>query len=254
MCHTDIPPGQTTPEVAGAEVEIPLPAGEAMPALHVTTGPDRPPVLVIPDVFGRSAFYEHLGALLAQAGFQALVVDIFFRQGPLPGARSREAAFARRAQLDEAGSLDDLRAAIGWLRERSGHARVGTIGFCMGGTFVLDLASTEDALAGVAYYGFPVPQPTLVSPPPRPMDLVGDLRGPVLAFWGDQDAAVGLENARVYARRAGEVNPAFEHEIIAGLGHGFLGSAALDDPTDPGGATWARTLGFLRTHLQQRDG
>jgi carboxymethylenebutenolidase len=250
MCHTDIPPGQATPDIAGAEVTIPLAGGEAMPALHLAASATAAPVLVIGDVFGRSAFYEHLGALLAQAGMQALVPDFFFRQGPLPDPPTKEAAFGRRAQLDEAGSLDDLRAAIAWLRGASGHARVGTIGFCMGGTFALDLAATEDDLASVAYYGFPVPQPTITAPPPRPLDLVDDLRGQVLAFWGDQDETVGVEHAREYARRAAAADAAFEHEILAGLGHGFLGAADLDDPADAGGATWARTLAFLRTNLE----
>lgn len=252
MCHTDIPPGQTPTDLSGAEVEIPLGGGEAMPALHVAAAPDAPPVLVIGDVFGRSAFYEHLAGLLAADGLQALVPDVFFRQGPLPDPPTKEAAFARRAKLDEAGSLDDLRAAIAWLRDRSGRPRVGTVGFCMGGTFVLDLASTEDDLASVAYYGFPVPQASLAGPPPRPMDLVEGLSGPVLAFWGDQDDAVGVEHAREYARRAAAANPRFEHEILAGLGHGFLGSARLGDTSDAGGATWQRTLRFLRTHLEVR--
>ncbi len=251
MCHTDIPPGQARPEIAGREVEIPLPGGEAMPALHVVAAEGAAAVLVVGDVFGRSAFYEHLGAVLANAGFQALVPDFFFRQGPLPEPPSKEAAFGRRAQLDETRTLDDLRAAIAWLRERSGRAAVGTVGFCMGGTFVLDLAATEDDLVSVAYYGFPVPQSTIVSPPPRPIDLVDDLRGPVLSFWGDQDDTVGIDHVREYVRRA-EAAHAFEWEILPGLGHGFLGSAPLGDPSDPGAATWERAVRFLRTHLEER--
>jgi dienelactone hydrolase len=248
VCHVDVPPGQQAPAFAGVEVAIPLAAGEAMPALHVATSEGAPPVLVIGDVFGRSRFYEHLGALLAQAGFQALVPDFFFRQGPLPDPPSKEAAFGRRAQLDEAGTLDDLRGAIAWLRRTSGRTLVGTVGFCMGGTFVLDLVATENDLVGVAYYGFPVPQPTIASPPPRPIDLVDELRGPLLAFWGDQDDTVGVEHAREYVRRA-RASTAFRSEILPGLGHGFLGSARLGDPSDPAAATWERAVEFLRGEL-----
>lgn len=251
MCHTDVPPGQSAPDIAGHDVSIGLPGGKGMPALHVCAGDTSPPVLVIGDVFGRSAFYEHLGGLLAQGGFQALVPDFFFRQGALPDPPSKEAAFGRRAQLDEAGTLDDLRAAIAWLRERSGHRAVGTVGFCMGGTFVLDLASTEPDLVSVAYYGFPVPQPTIVSPPPRPIDLVDGLQGPTLAFWGDQDDTVGVDHAREYVARA-QAHPGFEAEIVPGLGHGFLGSAPLGDASDPGAATWERAVAFLRDHLGER--
>ena len=111
------------------------------------------------------------------------------------------------------------------------------------------LASTRPDLVSVAYYGFPVPQASVRFPPPRPLDLVGSLRGPVLAFWGEQDQAVGLEHARDYAARAAQVNPQFSYEIVPGLGHGFLSQAALDDSSDPGGATWLRTLEHLHRHL-----
>jgi carboxymethylenebutenolidase len=249
MCHTDIPPGQSTPEIAGSEVTIPLPGGHLMPALHIAPDPSAPAVLIVGDVFGRSAFYEHLAALVATAGFQALVPDFYFRQGPLPVPPTREAAFERRSRLDESGAVDDLRGAIDWLRETSSQTRVGTIGFCMGGTFALDLASAEQDLVTIAYYGFPVLSSSLPAPPPAPIDLVDNLHGPVLAFWGSEDEAVGVEHARRYAELASSSNPDFEFEIVSGLGHGFLGSARLGDRTDPGAATWDRTLALLQTHL-----
>ena len=253
MCHTDIPPGQRTPDVDTAEVRIAVTTGEMMPAL--SAGPtDAPAVLIVGDIFGRSEFYEHLAALVAAEGFQALVPDFFFRQGPLAEPGSREAAFARRDRLDETSALDDLRAAIDWLRERSQRATVGTVGFCMGGTFVLDLASTQDDLVTIAYYGFPVPGASLASPPPRPLDLVGSLRGPVLAFWGDRDDTVGIDHARSYADRARTSNPNFDCEFVPGLSHGFLGSARLGAADDPGGATWKRALQQLHRHLDASDG
>ncbi len=248
MCHPDIPPDQLTPDVDTAEVQVAVGARELMPALSV--GPaDAPAVLIVGDIFGRSEFYEHLAALVAAEGFQSLVPDFFFRQGPLAEPGSRKAAFARRRRLDEAAALDDLRAAIDWLRERSRRPVIGTVGFCMGGTFVLDLASTQDDLVTIAYYGFPVPSTELASPPPRPLDLVDSLRGPVLAFWGDRDDTVGVDHARAYAERARASNPDFDCEFVPGLGHGFLGAARLGAADDPGGATWTRALAQLHGHL-----
>jgi carboxymethylenebutenolidase len=249
MCHTDIPPGQSAPDVDTEEVVVPLAGGEEMPCLLATDKEPGPGILVAPDVHGRSPFYEHLTGLLASHGYTALLADFFFRQGPLsePG---KEAAFARRGQLDETQSVADLDQALDWLKDKSGTDIVGIIGFCMGGTFVLDLASTRKDLAGVAYYGFPVPQAQLKQPPPHPMDLVSDLSGPVLAFWGDQDEVVGMEHAKKYSELAAKADPAFESEIIPGLGHGFLGDADLDDPKDAGGSTWARTLNFFNGNLK----
>jgi carboxymethylenebutenolidase len=247
MCHPEVPAGQALSDAARAEVRIELPGGEEMPAL-LCGGEGLPPVLVVGDVFGRSPFYEHLAGVLAGAGFQVLVPDFYFREGPLEKI-DKAAAFARRAQLDEARTLDDLAAAIAFLRARSSGTKVGTVGFCMGGTFVLDLASRDDDLVTVAYYGFPVPQASITMPPPRPIDLVDAQRGPVLAFWGDQDDTVGSENVAAYVDVAAAANPSFEHEVLPGLGHGFLGAADLSDQSDPAAATWRRAVSLLRENL-----
>lgn len=255
MCHSEIPPGQVTPSIASSEIEIGLTTGEAMPALLAaaeTAGEDAPGVVIAVDMFGRTPFYEHLAALLAEAGFQALLPDYFFRQGPLTEG-GKEAAVARRGKLDETQSLDDLGTAATWLRERSGRDEVGVVGFCMGGTFALDLASTRRDLVTVAYYGFPTPQASLASPPPRPIDLVDSLHGPVLAFWGDQDDVVGTDHVDEYVARAAASSASFEHEIVPGAAHGFLGSADLGDERDPAARTWTRAVDHLRRHLGGKE-
>ena len=63
MCHPDVPDGRDTPLVEQAEVSIELPSGERMPALMARAGSEAAPaVLVVSDIFGRSAFYEDLAA------------------------------------------------------------------------------------------------------------------------------------------------------------------------------------------------
>src|SRR5438105_12560661 len=138
MCHPEVPAGQVEPEVSTREVTIQTGA-EQMPATLAV--PDRAggaPVLVVSDIFGSTPFYENLAARLATAGYTALLPEFFFRQGPLP-ERTREAALARRAGLDENQTQEDLVRAIDWLEEETGARRIGTVGFCMGGTQVLDL-------------------------------------------------------------------------------------------------------------------
>ncbi|HSR24500.1 MAG TPA: dienelactone hydrolase family protein [Candidatus Eisenbacteria bacterium] len=237
------------------EVGVAVGGGETMPALLALPehGP-APAVLVACDVFGRSPFYESLAARVATAGFEALVPEVFFRQGPLP-ERTREAAFARRARLDERGALEDLRAALRWLRERPGYAgRVGTVGFCMGGTFVLDLAAMEDDLVTVCYYGFPAgPSQRTPASPPAPIELADRMRGPILGFWGDQDAGVGMHNVAELARRLTERGASFDHRVYPGLGHGFLAASQFDPSSDAYRAaceSWTMALDHWREHLR----
>jgi carboxymethylenebutenolidase len=257
MCHPEVPEGQPTPQVTTQEVGIPVGGGETMPALLALPegGGPAPAVLVACDVFGRSPFYEGLAARLATAGFEALVPEFFFRQGPL-AQRTREAAFARRERLNQQRSLEDLRAALAWLRERPGHAgRIGTVGFCMGGTFVLDLAALEPGLVTVCYYGFPAgpnqPSPT---PPPRPLDLADRMTGPILGFWGDQDAGCGMDNVAELASRlaARTEGVSFDHRVYPGLGHGFMAASNLDPSSDAYEAaceSWTMALELWRQHL-----
>jgi carboxymethylenebutenolidase len=235
------------------EVEVPLIGNmEKMSALlcRPQTGAGAG-VLVVADVFGRSPFYEDLTGRLALAGFTALLPDYFFRQGPLPEP-TREAAMARREKLDQNQTLVDLSQAIDWLHLQPFAAGpIGTLGFCMGGTLVLDLAAERDDLATVCYYGFPAGS-ALPGGPPAPLTLADQMNGPLLGFWGDQDAGVGMENVERLAAALRARSVDFEHTIYPGLGHGFMAASKLDpahDAYDAACRSWTRTIEFYRTHI-----
>jgi dienelactone hydrolase len=253
MCHPDAPSTPSSAPDTLREVRVPLSTGEELPALYAHPDHDGPGVLVVADIFGRSPFYDDLAARLAVAGFHALLPEQFFRQGPL-AEQSREAAFARRRQLDDLRALADHMSAVDWLRGQPGvtGARVGTIGFCMGGTFVLNLAAERDDLATVCYYGFPQAPRMSPNPAPAPLDQLDAVSGPVIGFWGDQDDGVGMDNVAKLADGLRARGADFEHVVYPGLGHGFL-KQALPDAGDAGhgnaAESWERTLAFYRRHL-----
>jgi dienelactone hydrolase len=259
MCHPEVPEGQQTPDVTREEVTIPLPTGELLPALRtVPEGGKGPGVVIVGDVFGRSAFYEDLAARLAVLGCSALLPEPFFRLGPL-AEPNFEAAMARRQDFDEPQAVADYLTAIDWLRARTDVTgdRVGTLGFCMGGTLLLNLAAERADLASVCFYGFPggsVPgrhgPPEKLLPPPN--DRVDDIHGPLLGFWGDQDGNVGMENVNVLAEGLNSRSIDFDYEIYPGLGHGFLAQSGLDpdhEAYEPACDAWKRTVAFYRRHL-----
>jgi carboxymethylenebutenolidase len=252
MCHPEVPPGSRTPEVARQDVTIPVGDGAAMPAMLATPeGGPAPAVLVVSDVYGPSPFYEDLAARAATAGFEALLPDYFFRVGGLE-ERTREAAMARRQRLDEGRALEDLRDSLRWLRERPGHSgHIGTVGFCMGGTYVLLLSSLEADLATVCYYGFPAYRAP--SGPPSPIDVADRMRGPILGVWGDQDAGVGMDNVAELARRLEERGADYRQRVYQGLGHGFLAASRFDESSETYEAaceSWTLALEIWREHLR----
>lgn len=258
MCHAEAPAGHNLPDLEREELEIPMPGGETLPTLlTLPAEANGAGVLVINDIFGRSPFYEQLSARLAAAGFLAAQPEYFFRQAPLANS-SREAAFARRGQLDERQTVQDLTVALDWLAARPEvtAARLGTVGFCMGGTFVLNLAARRDDLASVCYYGFPAARTEAGVPTTAPLDELDQISGPILGFWGDQDHGVGMDNVAALADGLKTRGVDFEHTIYPGLGHGFMATSKLD-PADPDGSgaypaaedAWNRTVAFYRRHL-----
>ena len=256
MCHPEIPAGTVPPPVRTDEVAIVVGSGERMPALLAL--PERTPapaVLVVNDAFGRVGFYENLARRLAQAGYVALDPEYFFREGPLQ-EQSREHALARAAQLDQARTLDDLGAAVDWLRGRDEvKGGIGTIGFCMGGTLVLDLAASGKGVAAtVSYYGFPVRgRAGPPKPPPQPVDLAERMTGRILGHWGDRDEGVGMHNVEALRGKLRSAHVDHTFHIYPGLGHGFL-RAFLEDEAAPGYEaaclSWRRTLDFYQPTLQ----
>jgi carboxymethylenebutenolidase len=211
-------------------------------------------VLVIADVYGRSPFYENLASRLATAGFAAILPDYFFREGPLSEV-SVDAAMERRSRFSERRALSDLHATLDWLRNRTQAAvgaLTGTVGCCMGGTLVLGLAATRKDLASVCYYGFPAGSGAGEDKLPPALELLDDIRGPLLGFWGDQDKGVGMHNVETLIGGLEKRRVPFDHTIYPGLGHGFLARSNLEEGMDGYAEacdSWTRAIGFYREHL-----
>ena len=254
MCHPEVPAGTALPDVAVRDVAIDLDDGRLPGILALPALTPAPGVLVVNDVFGRSAFYDHLTRRIAQAGFVALDVEYFFRQAPV-AADDREGATKRAQQLDQMGTLDDLDQAVEWLKARPEVAgdRVGTIGFCMGGTLVLDLSASRTDLATVCYYGFPARRGDSPLSPPAPLEVADEMSGPILGHWGDRDAGVGMENVRALDAKLTAAGVEHTFHLYTGLGHGFL-KAFLDTEGAEGHGeaceSWRRTLEFWRGQLR----
>jgi dienelactone hydrolase len=258
VCHPDGPTDSAAAH-RREEVLIPVEGGEELPALLVL--PAQTPaatILIVNDAFGRSPFYEALAGRLADAGFAALDPEYFFREGPLPEP-TFDQAMARMGRVDQRRTLRDLGAAIDWI---GGHewagGRVGTIGFCGGGTMVLSLtAERADIGATVAYYGFPKSRHLTPLSAPEPLAIADQLRGPILGHWGDGDTGVGIENVEELRSRLADAGVDADLRIYPGVGHGFLKSFLAEEGSEGHAQArdaWALTLDFLHRHLDQPAG
>jgi len=252
MCHDHCPRPISGGEAIDEQtVDIALSTG-SLPA--IVTLPDArpaPAILLLHDINGVNDFYRDVARRLAAARYVTLLPDFFFRQGPLADDR-RETRTARMQAMEQSTTLMDIESALIWLRHHEHTTgQVGSIGFCMGGTLVMLAASRDTApTATVAYYGFPSRERTPMAPLlPSDEDEAANLQSPLLAFWGTEDAGVGMDNVDRYEAKLERYGKDFDFVRYPGIGHGFL----TFDPDAPGfdqsADSWDRTLRFLDERL-----
>jgi carboxymethylenebutenolidase len=232
----------------GVPLDVEVPGGSLPGLLHRAPADVEAlaPCVLATDIYGTVPFYREVAARLAAAGATTLLVDLFFREGPLPEV-TREAAYARRARMDEAGAIDDTEAAVAHLATALDAPRVGVVGFCLGGLIAMVLAARRDDVLALSFYGFPEGLAGDVRVrAPRPLDLAGEVRSPIVAFWGDQDHLVPADVVERYGRALLDAGAPYESHRYADAGHGFL-QGLVEDRADSGAArdAWGRVLDHL---------
>jgi carboxymethylenebutenolidase len=210
-------------------------------------GESRGQIVVISDIWGANDFYHDLTRRLAAAGFSAYLPDMFIRQGPLE-KQTRDAARARGGKLDYPQAMADVGQIISHQGEERG--KFGVIGFCMGGTLVMHLATMERRLqGGVIYYGFPANPTITANRPSEPLRETKLVDMPLLGFWGDLDHGVGMHNVEQYDTQLDAGNKEHEFIIYPGLPHAFLTFDPGNEHFEQSRESWQCTLEFFREKL-----
>ena len=174
-------------------------AYRAMPA----SGQGFGTILVVQEIFGVHAHIADLCRRFAKLGYYAIAPELYFRQGD-PKAISDVQALLREivAKVPDEQVMGDLDATVDFAKGegKADTAKLGITGFCWGGRIVwLYAAHSAGLKAGVAWYGRVVGDSTPLTPK-HPVDIVKDLKAPVLGLYGGADT--GIPNDTVDRMRA----------------------------------------------------
>lgn len=254
MCHADPIMGGAGEDVRPVEQLSIATGSEQLPAfISRPAGPGPwPAILLISDVFGASAFYQEMAGQLAHLGYLTLVPDFFCRVGPL-AEQTLEAAVARSQKLTDDLLIQDVYASIDHLAGRDDvePKRPGVMGFCMGGTLTMIMAARRggDIAGGASFYGFPVNRRPAPGRQLSPIDEVAGTSAPLIAFWGEDDANVGMDNVDRWVKAMQEQGKDVSYTIYPNAHHGFMARRAEADVAAADDA-WPAMLQFFDKTLR----
>jgi carboxymethylenebutenolidase len=226
----------------GELVEFPSNGHAAGGYLAVSATGSGPGVIVIQEWWGLVPHITDLCDRLAAEGFTALAPDLY--HGTTTTEPDEAGKLLMTLNLEQAAK--DMSGAVDFLRDHPTvvGARIGDIGFCMGGGLALMLATQRpDAIgACVAYYG--------IIPWEHANPDWSKLEAPVLGHFAENDGMFTPEAARQLEAQLHALGKRAELIVHPGVDHAFFNDTrpeVYDAATAD--RTWQHTLAFLRTEL-----
>jgi carboxymethylenebutenolidase len=120
-------------------------------------------IIVHQEIFGVNPGIAEKADNWARKGYLAVAPDVFWRQKPgveldpdIPEQFNEGVGYMMKHDFDL--GIRDVEALIHWIRREKGIARVGFVGFCMGGRVAYLTATRTDIDATVGYYGVMIDQ------------------------------------------------------------------------------------------------
>jgi carboxymethylenebutenolidase len=198
-----------------------------------------PGIIVIHEWWGLSDWVKDQASKLSDQGYVTLAIDLY--RGKV--ATSPELAHELMNGLPEDRAKRDLHAAFEYLSSQSNvkKDRIGSIGWCMGGGFSLDVALQEPTLRAVVInYGHLVTDPQSLK----------QINASVLGLFGAHDQGI-TPSVPKFESSLKELGKSVDITIYPDAGHGFENPVNKDGyrPEDAADA-WQRTVKFFAATLK----
>jgi dienelactone hydrolase len=182
----------------------------------------RPGVLVVHQWKGLGDYEMKRAEMLARLGYVAFCADIYGK-GIRPGNPQDAAALSGKYKADRKLLRDRVNAALEQLRQHSlvDRSKLAAIGYCFGGTTVLELArSGADVRGVVSFHG------ALNTPSPND---ARNIKAAVLALHGADDPFVPPAEVEAFEKEMREAGVDWQLHSYGGAVHSFTDWGAGND-------------------------
>ena len=225
--------------------------GQQGMALHVgqpASSGRSPALVVIMHAPGVETFIHSIVDRLGADGYVSAAPDLYHRQD------GSGEPLERMARLKDVEVIQDVTATLDFLCALPivDPARVGIIGFCMGGRVAYMMAGTDKRLrAAVVYYGGNIMKPWGEGAP-TPFARTADIGCPILFHFGDEDTNPSPADRAKLDEELTRHGKAHEFFTYPKAGHAFMNFANPDRYRETASeASWPRTIDFLGRTLRR---
>jgi carboxymethylenebutenolidase len=200
-----------------------------------------PALVVIHEYWGLNDWVKEQAAKLADEGYVTLAIDLY--RGKVATTPDEAHEIMRGVPEDRAAR--DLHAAVEFLKSQSSvkKNRIGSIGWCMGGGYSLNVALREPTLAAaVINYGHLADDPASLR----------KINAAVLGIFGGQDRGIPVDDVKKFEETLKQQGKKIEIVIYPDAGHAFENpnnktGYRADDAAD----AWKHTTSFLASTLKK---
>ncbi len=200
-----------------------------------------PALVVIHEWWGLNDWVKEQASKFADQGYEALAVDLY--RGKV--ATTPDMAHELMRGLPEDRAKRDLHAAFEFLQAQPKvkKDRIGSIGWCMGGGYSLDVALQEPTLAAdVIHYGHLATDP----------EALKKINAPILGIFGGKDRGITPEDVHTFEAALKQLGKKVDIKIYPDAGHAFENPNNKDGyRADDAADAWKVTLDFLGGTLKK---
>jgi len=200
-----------------------------------------PALIVIHEWWGLNDWVKDQAAKLADQGYVALAIDLY--RGTVATTPDMAHEIMRGVPDDRAKR--DLHAAFEFLQAQPNvkKDRIGSIGWCMGGGYSLDVALQEPTLAAtVINYGHLATD----------TESLKKISAAILGLFGAQDHGIPPDDAKKFGATLDQLGKRIDIKIYDDAGHGFENPNNKDGyRADDAADAWKRTVSFLAETLKK---
>jgi predicted methyltransferase/dienelactone hydrolase len=182
----------------------------------------RPGIIVVHEWWGHNEYARTRARALAELGYTALAIDMY-GNGKTADHPKDAGAFAQEATKDTAVAIARFNAGLELLKahQTTDPNRTAAIGYCFGGSVVLNMARAGADLDVVASFHGMLGAPAPAKP--------GATLAKVLVATGEADPMVPPEQVAAFEQEMRQAGVSYEVVKYPGAQHAFTNPAATDN-------------------------